>query len=195
MRPAAVLAAISLTAIAAPVAAQPEPIRPAIVAGLSLCRAWVEGVVAKTVTKPTFDADGFAARTVGLIKLDRVGSLPIAILPPQAARFMTDYWHLDAGPGAGVFVAASRFMTRCEVAGGGSVDFQPIVATEVGSPAFLAEWTIVDQKVDRAIDMATTHYRLAKNKREDLLLSRATAAHGRTNRAQFFATLMYRLRN
>ena len=194
MRRAVAVCAAGLAVIASPACAQDEPIRPAIHAGLALCRAWVEGIKSKVVTQPTFAAEAFAQAAAGAVKVQRVEALPEGLLPAPALRFMSDYWHLDAGSRGGVFVASSRFLPRCEVAGGGSADFQPAAVAETAAPGFKADWSKLERKDEPAIDMTTAHYRLANKEREELIVSSAMTPGGRTDRVQFLATLMYRVR-
>ena len=194
MRRLAALAGIVLSAPSVSADAQDGAARAAVHAGLSLCRGWVDRVVAKTITKPTFDADAFSANMVGGVRLDRIATVPDAIILAGLKRFITDFWHLDAGTSGGVFVASSRFVPRCEVVGGGSIDFQPLVRAELADPAFTGDWTRIDHKEEPAAGMASDHYRLAKQRREELLVSSAISPGGRTDRPQLIATLMHQLR-
>lgn len=74
----------------------------------------------------------------------------------------------------------------CHITGGGSDDFQPVIASVLVSPEFSSDWELVDELPPR--DLASSRYRLRKMPQFEMIISRAVTPGERTDRVQVLVT-------
>jgi len=117
--------------------------------------------------------------------------LPEPLLPPEPLRRGNRYWRINAGPNEGYALVVSRDIPMCHITGGGGVDFQPAAEAMAASPDFSDHWERIGEK--RQEGMVSTFFRLRKEPKLALVLSRADAPGARRDRAQVIATATYDL--
>lgn len=118
-------------------------------------------------------------------------SLPEPLLPPEPFRRGNRYWRINAGPSEGYALVVSRDIPMCHITGGGGVDFRPAAEAVVASPDFFERWEPIGE--ERREGMVSTSFRLRKEPKLELVLSRADALNARRDRAQVIATATYDL--
>ncbi|KQT73193.1 MULTISPECIES: hypothetical protein [unclassified Aureimonas] len=118
-------------------------------------------------------------------------SLPEPLLPPEPFRRGNRYWRINAGPSEGYALVVSRDIPMCHITGGGGVDFRPAAEAVVASPDFVERWEPIGE--ERRKGMVSTSFRLRKEPKLALVLSRADAPGARRDRAQVIGTATYDL--
>ncbi|WP_430246343.1 hypothetical protein ACQY1M_23950 (plasmid) [Neorhizobium sp. DAR64861/K0K2] len=111
--------------------------------------------------------------------------------PPEPLRRGNRYWRINAGPNEGYALVVSRDIPMCHITGGGGVDFQPAAEAMAASPDFSDRWERIGE--ERQDGMVSTLFRLRKEPKLALVLSRADAPGARRDRAQVIATATYDL--
>ncbi|TCL90787.1 hypothetical protein C8J38_107147 [Rhizobium sp. PP-WC-2G-219] len=118
-------------------------------------------------------------------------SLPEPLLPPEPFRRGNRYWRINTGPNEGYALVVSRDIPMCHITGGGGVDFQPAAAAVAASPDFSDRWERIGE--ERQSGMVSTFFRLRKEPKLALVLSRAEAPSARRDRPQVIVTVTYDL--
>ena len=170
--------ALALSSATLPAAGTtPASLEPGFAGALRGCEEWV--------LNPASWADGPEPflKTVGLGKtIGLVESIPDIAQPPPAWRRANHYWRINSTPQSGYFLVVSDRLPMCHITGGGSVDFQPVIATVLVSPEFSSRWELVEEQVSG--DLASSRYRLRESPQFGMTISRAAAPGGRTDRVQ-----------
>ncbi|PYE22671.1 hypothetical protein C8J32_11028 [Rhizobium sp. PP-CC-3A-592] len=118
-------------------------------------------------------------------------SLPEPLLPPELFRRGNRYWRIITGPNEGYALVVSRDIPMCHITGGGGVDFQPAAEAVAASPDFSDRWERIGE--ERQGGMVSTFFRLRKEPKLALVLSRADAPSARRDRPQVIVTVTYDL--
>ena len=118
-------------------------------------------------------------------------SLPEPLLPPEPFRRGNRYWRIHAGPNEGYALVVSRDIPMCHITGGGGVDFQPAAEAVAASPDVSDRWERIGE--ERQGGMVSTFFRLRKEPKLALVLSRADEPGARRDRPQVIVTVTYDL--
>lgn len=179
--------AFGLCLQAAPAMADQGRLQVAIADGVSACSNWV-----LTPVSWVDDVGAFPLKAGLADKLVPIGGPPERVFPPEVMESATQFYRLDAGDGNGVFIASSANVPVCHVAAGGPSDFQPAAEALVQTFSEAGHWH--DVKHDVSDEMVTDTFRNTRDGKATLLISRAPKPNDRTDRVQFFASVLYELR-
>jgi hypothetical protein len=163
-----------------------DPLRRGLEGALRGCEIWV--------LNPSSWLDD-PARFLAAIDLGgavfETESLPEPLLPPEPFRRGNRFWRINAGPSEGYALVVSRDIPMCHITGGGGVDFQPAAEAVAASPDVSDRWERIGE--ERRDGMVSTFFRLRKEPKLALVLSRADAPGARRDRPQVIATVTYDL--
>ena len=178
------LAAMVL-AVSAPAGAQSE-LGLGLDGALKGCENWV--------LDPATWANGLGpfASKLGLgDKAGWVASVDEAALPPPNMRVANHYLRINSTPNAGFILVVSDRAPFCHITGGGSVDLQPAIESELASDSFKGRWEQV--KSQSRGDMVSTTFRNRTDPKLQMVVSRAIKAGERLDRVQVLASAQYDL--
>ena len=161
-----------------------DPLRTGLEGALRGCETWI--------LDPQSWIDDPAPFLAAIDLAGRVAeteALPEALLPPDGLRRANRYWRIAAGGETGYALVVSVDLPMCHVTGGGGEDLQPAAEAVVGSSAFAARWSRVEE--ERSNGIVSTLFRSRKEPKLTLLVSRADAPDARRDRPQVVATATY----
>lgn len=172
--------ALSSATLPAPQVAQ-APLEQGFAGALRGCEEWVLNPASWVDGPEPFIKAVGLGEAMGLVK-----SIPDVAQPPQQLRRANHYWRINETLQSGYFLVVSDRLPMCHITGGGSEDFQPVVANVLASPEFTSRWELVEERESE--DMVSSRYRLRRKPDFGIIISRATAPGGRTDRVQVLAT-------
>jgi hypothetical protein len=104
-------------------------------------------------------------------------------------RVANHFLRINSTPNAGFILVVSDRVPFCHITGGGGVDLQPIIESELASATFKARWEQL--KSQHHGDLVSTTFRSRSDPKFQLVISRAAKAGDRLDRVQVLATAQY----
>lgn len=175
----------AVLAASAPAAAQSE-LTVGFDGALRGCENWL--------LEPATWADGLGSFASKLGLGDKAGwvtSVNEAALPPPQMRVANHYLRINSTPNAGYILVVSDRAPFCHITGGGGVDLQPIIESELASESFKGRWQEV--KSQSRGDMVSTTFKSRADPKLQMVISRAAKARDRLDRVQVLASAQFDL--
>lgn len=182
-----VLAVVAGSAFASPAWAEPN-LGKGFDGALRGCEEWVLNPASWAEgTSPFIEAVGLGDE---MKRVDRVEEVNF---PPPQLRCANHNWRINSAPNAGYMLVVSDELPMCHITGGGGVDLQPSIESDLASDDFKLRWQSETSTAQNG--MTTSVFRSKKEPAFSMIISRAGKAGERLDRVQVVATAVFDIGN